>query len=400
MRDPLKIDLFNRHLFNQEIKKSVAKATHRNLKDAFDAATNAERRAKRFEGLTDDSAAVMKVNADSHKINQISADTTNQQQQNTTQAGSMQNTRPFDPNRKKKSDNNCFKCGERGHYAHECPMGTIEPNSTYPPTPKVLISSLDGTASSPQIVTATQPPKVVQTITSEGQLPTSMWNTLLTQLTQAQNENMQMKQFVKKYIPYNKRNQGNAYAKQTNNQNKAGTTTNQTQPQASNDNTKNATATSSKVNKIELDTRDDMLDNLPSFMLDLLRDGDDEFSPENSDGIVMEENPTTHINVVLSSDATMASDFPVKVNDCSTTCLLDTGASHSCMSYECFKNAFPKGQLQEIRCIKVENASGKSMEPKGLCEATVTLGPKDFIHTFIVCKELTSSVILGLDFSS
>ena len=40
------------------------------------------------------------------------------------------------------------------------------------------------------------------------------------------------------------------------------------------------------------------------------------------------------------------------------------------------------------------------MEPKGLCETTVTLGPKDFIHTFIVCKELTSSVILGLDFSS
>ena len=141
-----------------------------------------------------------------------------------------------------------------------------------------------------------------------------------------------------------------------------------------------------------------MLDNLPSVMLDLLRDGDDEFPPENSDGIAMEENPTTHIYVVLSSDATMASEFPVKVNDCSTTRLLDTGTSHSCMSYECFKNAFPKGELKEIRCIKVENASGKSMEPKGLCETTVTLGPKDFIHTIIVCKELTSSVILGLDF--
>ena len=220
------------------MKKSVVKTTHGNLKDAFDAATNAGRKAKRSEGLTDDSAAVMKVNVDSHKINKISADTTNQQQQNTTQAVSMQNTRLFDPNRKMKSDNNCFKCGERGHYAHECPMGTIEPNSTYPPTPNVLPSSLDGTASSSQIITATQPPKVVQTITSEDQLPTSMWNTLLTQLTQVQNENMQMKQFVKKYIPYNKRNQGNAYAKQTNNQIKAGTTTNQTQPHASNDNTK------------------------------------------------------------------------------------------------------------------------------------------------------------------
>ena len=69
MADPLKIDLFKRHLYNWEIKKSVAKAAHRNLKDTFDAGTNAERRAKRFEGLTDDSAAVMKVDADSYKIN-------------------------------------------------------------------------------------------------------------------------------------------------------------------------------------------------------------------------------------------------------------------------------------------------------------------------------------------
>ena len=142
-----------------------------------------------------------------------------------TQVVSTQNTRSFYPNRKKKSDNNCFKCGERGHYARECPMGTTEPNSTYPPTPKVLTSSLDGTASTPQVITATQPPKVVQTITSEGQLSTSVQNSLL---TQAQNENKQIKQFVKKYIPYNKRNQSNSNAKQTNNQNSADTTTKQT----------------------------------------------------------------------------------------------------------------------------------------------------------------------------
>ena len=70
------------------------------------------------------------------------------------------------------------------------------------------------------------------------------------------------------------------------------------------------------------------------------------------------------------------------------------------MSYECFESAFHTGQLQEIQCIKVENTSGKSMEPIGLCKATITLGPKDFLHTFIVCKELTNSVILCLDFSS
>ena len=40
------------------------------------------------------------------------------------------------------------------------------------------------------------------------------------------------------------------------------------------------------------------------------------------------------------------------------------------------------------------------MKPVGLCEVTVTLGQQDFAHTFIVCKELTSSIILGLDFLS
>ena len=135
-------------------------------------------------------------------------------------------------------------------------------------------------------------------------------------------------------------------------------------------------------------------------MLGFLRDGDDESSLVNDDGIAMEGNTITQINVVLSSDTTMATEFPLKVNDCSTTCLLDTGVSHSCMSFECFKSAFHTGQCQELQCIKVENASGKSMEPIGLCKATVTLGHKDLLHTFIVCKELTGSVILGLYFSN
>ena len=117
--DPLKIDLFNRHLFNQEIKKSVSKSTHRNLKEAFDAATNAEKRAKRFEGLSDNDAAIMTVKVDKHKVNQITADTKNQHH-TVTQVSSAPNAKPYDPThyyRKMKSDNNCYKCGKRGHYA-------------------------------------------------------------------------------------------------------------------------------------------------------------------------------------------------------------------------------------------------------------------------------------------
>ena len=39
----LVISLFNRHLFNREIKKSVSKSDYRNLKEAFDSALAAER---------------------------------------------------------------------------------------------------------------------------------------------------------------------------------------------------------------------------------------------------------------------------------------------------------------------------------------------------------------------
>ena len=40
------------------------------------------------------------------------------------------------------------------------------------------------------------------------------------------------------------------------------------------------------------------------------------------------------------------------------------------------------------------------MGPMGICHTTIVLGPKSFRHSFIVCHDLTSSLILGLDFSS
>ena len=106
----LKIDLFNRHLFKREIKKSASKSNHRNCKEAFDATTNAEKQAKRFEGLSNNGAAIMAAKADLHKVNQVNASTHPHQQ------GTYM--KPYNSTKKKKkSDNNCFRCGERGHYA-------------------------------------------------------------------------------------------------------------------------------------------------------------------------------------------------------------------------------------------------------------------------------------------
>ena len=187
--------------------------------------------------MTDDDAAIITVKADKHKVNQITAIL---ETNNTTQL--HKSVQP----QMKSLVIQLITTGRRNlitaviSVVKEATMLTNVPtrntdgnnqfysNATYPPTSKVLTSFLDGTVSS-QIITASQPPKVVQTIMFEGQLSATVWNILLTQLSQTQNENKQMKQFVKNYIPYNKRNQGNNNKKQTNQQNKSNTATSQNQ---------------------------------------------------------------------------------------------------------------------------------------------------------------------------
>ena len=112
-------------------------------------------------------------------------------------------------------------------------------------------------------------------------------------------------------------------------------------------------------------------------------------------------NPTpVEINVVLTTDERMASDFKMGIGKTKKTGLFDSGATHSCMSYSCFTATIPQNPLCQTSHISVKNASGQSMGPIGICRAKIILGPKSFTHDFIVCQDLTSSLILGLDFAS
>ena len=70
------------------------------------------------------------------------------------------------------------------------------------------------------------------------------------------------------------------------------------------------------------------------------------------------------------------------------------------MSYSCFTATILQNPLCKTSHISVKNASGQSMGPIGICRTKIVLGPKSFTHDFIVCQDLTSSLILGLDFAS
>ena len=187
-------------------------------------------------------------------------------------------------------------------------------------------------------------PKVVQTITSEGQLPMGAWNALLEQLGQVQAENKQMKKFVKKYVPFKKRN--NQDQRQS------------TKQQINTPHTKTDDNKGPKVIKIEVHNE---LDDDEEYLLWNLHVADNEdMKPEehNSDN----EVPSPQINVILTGNG-MASKFPAEFGTYSTKCLFDSGTSHSCVSYRCFKSAYPTEVPDKIDGLSVQNAPGKIWHP-------------------------------------
>ena len=227
---------------------------------------------------------------------------------------------------------------------------------------------------------------MTQTITAEGQLSTTIWNSLLTQLNEMKSQNQQMKQFVKKHLPSLKeRSTGSTPDRTT----KSSTRGNRkTPPQQTSNHT-------SKVNKVGVDLEDIQEDILPSFLLDLLKENSEEKTDELTEPPTpCETDYAANINVVLFSNATMASEFPIGIGKQKNTGLFDSGASHSCISYQCYNETIPHVAISEAAHISVENASGESMDPLGMCEATISLGNKRFTHVFIVCKNLTSSLVL------
>ena len=187
------------------------------------------------------------------------------------------------------------------------------------------VTQLD--ASITQLIPITGPPKVVQTITSEGQLSVGAWNAVIEQLEQAQAEKKQMRQLVKKYVSFNKQN--NQYQKQNAKRQKL-------TPQTKVDNDKCST-----VNMVEVHNEPDDDEDLAYSLWNLQMDNNEttESHYDTDECNCDNEGPEPQINVILSGYG-MASEFSIEIDSYATKCHYDSGARHSCMSYRYFKSAF------------------------------------------------------------
>ena len=99
--------------------------------------------------------------------------------------------------------------------------------------------------------------------------------------------------------------------------------------------------------------------------------------------------------VIIGSE--QGATFPAKVGTTVCNPLTDTSATRCCMSEEYYK----KLQLSKIHLLQnvsVRSATGSNLAPVGLVNCTLMLGDTTFDLDFIVCKNLTRSLILGRDF--
>ena len=77
--------------------------------------------------------------------------------------------------------------------------------------------------------------------------------------------------------------------------------------------------------------------------------------------------------------------------------LMDTGALRCCIIEKNY-NEMQLAPLAEIFAIKVTSANGSPIKALGTTKCPVTLGNEQYTHTFMVCKNIKSPMILGIDF--
>ena len=100
---------------------------------------------------------------------------------------------------------------------------------------------------------------------------------------------------------------------------------------------------------------------------------------------------------VVSVGTTTDASVPIQVGNSKCNALIDTGATKSVMSesyYRTLMLPIPK----QVYNIDVRSASGNRLKTMGITECTFSLGKQTYTCHFLVCKDLSRPIILGLDF--
>ena len=102
------------------------------------------------------------------------------------------------------------------------------------------------------------------------------------------------------------------------------------------------------------------------------------------------------VSVGTTTDATV----PIQVGNSKYNVLIDTGATRSVMSESCYRNLMLPTPKQ-VYNIDVRSASGNKLKTIGMTECAFLLGKQPYTYNtynFLVCKDLSRPMILGLDF--
>ena len=92
--------------------------------------------------------------------------------------------------------------------------------------------------------------------------------------------------------------------------------------------------------------------------------------------------------------------FKINIANREVSTLFDTGASRSVMSGETFRKLnLDSKNLDTKNLPTVVGANGTSLGAIGKINCEIVIGKKNFRQTFLVCENLTRSLILGVDFA-
>ena len=92
--------------------------------------------------------------------------------------------------------------------------------------------------------------------------------------------------------------------------------------------------------------------------------------------------------------------FKINIANREVFTLFNTGASRSVMSGETFRKLnLGSKNLDTKNLPTVVGANGTSLGAIGKINCEIVIGKKNFRQTFLVCENLTRSLILGVDFA-